>query len=67
MEFLVAIAHVGGHSALVNIIRPLQPDFNPCYGVAGNLNPPDVYPMEIGDPLQNQGNRSGVVLTAESP
>ena len=33
----------------------------------GNLNPPDVYPKDIWVPLQNQANRVGMVLTAESP
>jgi len=32
----------------------------------GNLNPPDVYPKDIWVPLQNQANRVGMVLTAES-
>jgi hypothetical protein len=33
----------------------------------GNLNPPDAYPKDIWVPLQNQANRVGMVLTAESP
>ena len=33
----------------------------------GNRNPPDVYHKEIWVPLQNQANRVGMVLTAESP
>jgi hypothetical protein len=33
----------------------------------GNRNPPDAYPKDIRVPLQDQANRAGMVLTAESP
>jgi len=33
----------------------------------GNRNLPDAYPKDIRVPLQDQANRAGMFLTAESP
>jgi hypothetical protein len=50
-----------------NAHLPLSHKVNTLTVRNGNLNPPDVYPKDIWVPLQNQANRVGMVLTAESP